>query len=177
MTFNLSNAIKPVSNSDFVITMAGLTSNGVAGVNAARIYWTQFSGIKVNYKRSTYTDGISAVIRTTSGGVKEYQNVTIGKPYDPDKDSTIITWIKMIESEDVTFQTSLSVVKRVTSVNGTTDIDAKRTWVLSGCRIINWSVGEGIDTSDGTKTVMLTVEFSVDSVEYGATTEIDTNAQ
>lgn len=172
MAINLASTIKPVTNADFVITLADVTSSGVLSTNSERIYWTQFSGIKVNYKRATYTDGLSAVMRTTSGGVKEYQNITIGKPYDPDKDQAVITWIKEKESSENTFNVSLSVVKRVSTGTGTTDIDAKRTWNLTGCRIMTWSVGDGIDTSDGTKPVMLTLEFSVESAEYGATNEI-----
>lgn len=147
--------INPVSNSDFLITVQGLEG----------IYWTQFSGVKVSYKRATYSDGLSNLVRTAEGGLKEYEPVTIAKPFDPEKDQPAINFIKAREG-GVIFDVRLRPIKRVTNAQGSNDYRGTKAWDLSGCRIANWTCADGVDTSDGNQVVMLQIEFSLESAEF-----------
>lgn len=151
--------IAPISNSEFLITIEGLNQGGTP------IYWTTFSGIKVSYKRATFNDGLSNVTRTTDGGVKEFQNVTIAKPHDPEKDGPVFDFIKQREGGDI-FDLTLRPVKKVTNAQGSNTFRGNRAWKLTGCRLASWSGPEGIDTGDGTNTVMFQIEFSLESAEF-----------
>lgn len=148
--------ISPIANSDYLITIEGLTG----------IYWTQFSGVKASYKRATYNDGLSNVTRMTEGGVKEYQNVTISKPYDPVKDQPALDFIKSKENGEV-FDVRLKPVRRVTNASGATEeVRGTKSWDLSGCRIVSWACADGVDTSDGSKPSMLEIEFSIEEADF-----------
>jgi hypothetical protein len=151
--------INPINNADFLLTIEGLGNGGTP------TYWTEFSGIRYGRKSSKFSDGLSNVVRTTEGGLKEYQNVTIGKPYDPEKDQAVIDFIKQHECGD-SFSFRLRPIKRLCNSVGVNEFRGSKAWDLTGCRIENVSIGEGIDTSDGTRTVMITIEFSLESAEY-----------
>lgn len=153
------DSISPISNSDFLITIEGLNDGGTP------IYWTQFSGVKANYKRATFNDGLSNLVRTAEGGLKEYQTVTLAKPHDPEKDQPALDFIQTKEGGEV-FELRLRPIKRVSTTQGEQTFRGNKAWDLTGCRISSWSCAEGIDTSDGSKTVMLQVEFTIESAEY-----------
>ncbi|MBD2168061.1 hypothetical protein H6G04_27120 [Calothrix membranacea FACHB-236] len=146
--------LSPISNSDFLITIAGLNN----------IYWTTFSGVKVSYKRASYNDGLSNTTRMAEGGTKEYQPVTVSKPYDPEKDQPAIDFIKRHEDGSI-FDLVLRPVKKVTNTQGTDTFRGNKAWYLSGCRISSWSCAEGVDTADGSKVTTLQIEFSIESAE------------
>ncbi|UKO99363.1 hypothetical protein [Nostoc sp. UHCC 0870] len=149
------NPISPVNNADFLITIEGLSS----------VYWTQFSGVKASFKRSTFNDGLSNATRTTEGGNKEYQTVTISKPHDPETDGPVFDFIKQKEG-GTNFDLTLRPVKRVSNAQGTDTFRGNKAWRLTGCKISSWMCADGIDTADGTKTVMLQIEFSVETAEF-----------
>lgn len=149
------DAIAPVSNADYLITVDGLTG----------IYFTQFSGVKVTIKRASYNDGLSNITRQTDGGIKEFQNITIGKPHDPVVDQPVLDFIAANEGGKI-FDVRLKPIKRLTVATGTDTQIGTKAWDMSGCRIASWTVAEGIDTSDGSKTTMLTIEFSIENAEF-----------
>jgi hypothetical protein len=151
--------INPINNADFLLTIEGLNSGNTP------TYWTEFSGIKFGRKSSKFSDGLSNVVRSTEGGIKEYQNVTIGKPYDPEADSSVIDFLKLNENGS-TFEFRVRPVKRVSNSQGTNEFRGNKAWDLTGCRIESYSIAEGIDTGDGSKTLMIKVEFSVESAEF-----------
>ncbi|ANV88494.1 hypothetical protein [Picosynechococcus sp. PCC 7117] len=153
------DSINPINNSDYLLTIEGLNSGGTP------VYFTEFSGIKLSRKSSSFNDGLSNVVRKTEGGLKEYQNVTIGKPHDPEADQVVIDFIKQNEN-GTPFDFRLRPIKRVSSSNGTNEFRGNKAWDLTGCRIENFTIAEGIDTSDGTKTTMLKIEFSLEAAEY-----------
>ncbi|AFY49007.1 hypothetical protein Nos7524_3207 [Nostoc sp. PCC 7524] len=147
--------INPQSNSDYHITIEGLNN----------IYWTQFSGIKVNYSRPKYNDGLSNVMRSADGGTKEYEVVTISKPYDPEKDQPALDFIKQRE-DGSPFNMRLRPVRRVTNAQGTNTFRGNKAWDLFGCRISSWSCPGNVDTSDGSQTSTLEIQFTIDSAEF-----------
>jgi len=151
--------LNPISNSDFLLTIEGLNNGGTP------VYWTEFSGIKLGRKSSKFSDGLSNVMRTTEGGIKEYQNITIGKPYDPEKDQVVIDFLKDKENGSA-FDFRLRPIKRVTNGQGTNEFRGNKAWDLTGCRFENSTIAEGINTGDGTQTTMLKIEFSLESAEW-----------
>jgi hypothetical protein len=148
------NNINPISNSDYVIQVTEMKG----------VYWTEFSGIKASYSRAEYNDGLSQLTRTASGGNKKYETVTISKPYDPDKDSVVDQFISDYEGGEF-FNLNLTPVRFAKgNTGGRSEIaaTANKGWSLSGCRLLNWSCAEGVDTADGSKTLMYKLEFSVE---------------
>jgi hypothetical protein len=147
--------ISPISNSDYLITVDGLTN----------IFWTQFSGIKATFKRASFNDGLSNLTRMAEGGLKEYQPVTISKPFDPEKDQPVFDFIKTNEGGSE-FSLVLRPVRKVSDAQGSNTFRGNKAWFLSGCKISSWSNAEGVDTSDGSKVTTLQIEFSYDSAEF-----------
>lgn len=153
------NDISPLANSEVLLTIEGLNTGGTP------VYWTEFSGIKVSRKSAKFSDGLSNTIRTTEGGMKEYDNITISKPYDPEKDEAVIAFLKANEGGSL-FDFRLRPIKRVSNTNGTNEFRGNKAWDLTGCRIESYTIADGVDTGDGSKALMLQVEFSLDSAEY-----------
>jgi hypothetical protein len=142
--------INPMSNADTLLTIEGLKG-----------YWTTFSGIKKKYKRPKYSDGLSALNRTAASGSSEYEDVTIGKPYDPEKDDATIDFLKEKEAGDA-FDFSLRPVKR----NKGLEFRGNKAWHLSGCRVSEWSILEDVDTGDGEKVAMIKIVFSLEDASW-----------
>ncbi|MFN6460551.1 MAG: hypothetical protein RMZ41_001720 [Nostoc sp. DedVER02] len=147
------STINPIANSDFTITLTLLPN----------IYWTTFSGIKTTYKRPTYNDGLAQIQRTGSGGTQENANVTISKPYDPESDDAINSFL--VDHEDgVAFDMSVTPIKR--SATGEVQARGTKSWKLTGCRLISSEMMSSTDTADGSKTSMTTLEFSYESATF-----------
>lgn len=153
------NDISPIANSEVLLTIEGLNLGGTP------VYWTEFSGIKVTRKSAKFSDGLSNVMRTTDGGVKEFDNITISKPYDPEKDEVVVDFIKAHENGEI-FDFRLRPIKRVSNINGTNEFRGNKAWDLTGCRIESYTIADGADTSDGGNTLKLQIEFSLDSAEF-----------
>jgi hypothetical protein len=143
----------PMSNADVLLTIEGLEG-----------YWTEFSGVKKKYSRPKYSDGLSATKRTAASGSGEYENVTIAKPFDPEKDAPILDWIKTKECGE-TFDFTLRPVKRCNGM----EFRGNRAWSLSGCRIEEWSNLEDLDTGSGEEVAMISIVFSVENAVYSGT--------
>lgn len=149
----------PIVNSDFLITVEGLSSNG------SPVYFTTFSGVKMNRASAEFNDGLSNVKRYVDGGSISYQNVTISKPHDPEKDIPVLDFLK--EKQDGSkFNVRLRPVKKNGSGNDAQMFRGNRAWDLTGCDLVSYTLGENIDTADGTQTVMLSVEFRVEQAEF-----------
>jgi hypothetical protein len=151
--------ISPLSNDSVLLTIEGLNTGGTPA------YFTEFSGIKLKRKSAKFSDGLSNYVRTTSGGMREYENVTISKPYDPEKDEPVIQWLKQFES-GVDFDFRLRPIQRVSNSAGTNEFRGNKAWDFTGCKLEGYTIADGVDTSDGSKALMLQIEFSVDAVEF-----------
>lgn len=145
--------INPISNSDFTISLTALPN----------IYWTTFSGIKTTHKRATYSDGLSQIERMTAGGTKAYANITITKPYDPESDDAINSFIESNEG-GLPFDMSITPIKRKST--GEVEGRGTKSWKLTGCRLASSERMAGVDTADGSKTMVTSLEFSYESVTF-----------
>ncbi|MEA5603710.1 hypothetical protein [Nostoc sp. UHCC 0252] len=148
----LSN-INPIANSDFTINLTAIPN----------VYWTTFSGIKTTHKRATYSDGQSQVERMTSGGTKAYANITVSKPYDPETDDVINSFIADHE-DGLSFDMSVTPIKRKST--GEIESRGTKSWKLTGCKLASSELMAGVDTGDGSKTVITTLEFSFESATF-----------
>lgn len=142
--------ISPMSNADVLLTIEGLPG-----------YWTEFSGIKRKFSRPKFSDGLSNVRRIAASGFSEYEDVTIAKPHDPEKDDPVLDFLAQHEAGEV-FDFTLRPVKR----NRGVEFRGKKSWSLSGCRITEWSILEDVDTNDGEKVAMLKIVFSLENAEW-----------
>lgn len=142
--------INPMSNADVLMTIEGLPG-----------YWTEFSGIKKKFSRPKYSDGLSNTKRTAASGSSEYEDVTIAKPHDPEKDNPILEFLAQHECGEV-FDFTLRPVKRCVGM----EFRGNKSWSLSGCRVQEWSIMEDMDTGDGEKVVMIKIVFSVEIAEW-----------
>jgi hypothetical protein len=147
----------PINNSDFLLTIEGLTSGGTP------VYWTEFSGIKSKRKDAEFNDGLTNTILYTEGGTTSYENVTLAKPYDPDMDEQLFDWITA-NKNGTSFSFRLRPVKRLNSGANTIEFRGKKAWEISG-RLIGFMFAEGINTSDGAATTKLQIEFRVENAE------------
>ncbi|MBD2060508.1 hypothetical protein H6F88_31700 [Oculatella sp. FACHB-28] len=142
--------IQPISNADYLMTIEGLDA-----------YWTEFSGIQVNYTRAKYNDGLSNVEGTTSGGKKVYQDVTISKPFDPEQDAAVIQWIQSRE-DGSTFDMTVRPVRKEAGQY----FRGNRAWRLSGCRIMNANYLSAVDTNGGDEVSMIGFTFTLQSAVF-----------
>lgn len=132
-----------------------LTIEGVPG------YFSEFSGIKKKFSRPMYSDGLSNVKRAAASGAAEYDPITISKAHDPEKDAALLAWITAHECGE-TFNMTLRPVLRCNGV----EYRGGKAWFMTGCRIQEWSVMEGIDTGNGDNVVKLSIVFTVDSATF-----------
>lgn len=141
----------PMSNADVLMTIEGLAG-----------YWSEFSGVKKKYNRPTYSDGLANVKRTAQSGSSEFENVTISKAHDPEKDDPIFEFIKERECGS-TFNMTIRPVKRCNGV----EFRGNKAWHLSGCRVLEWSCLEDTDTASGEDVAKITIVFSVEDANWG----------
>jgi hypothetical protein len=142
--------ISPISNADYLMTIEGLDA-----------YWTEFSGVQVNYTRAKFSDGLSNVERTTSGGKKIYQDVTISKPFDPEQDAAVIQWIQSREDGSPFDMTVRPVRKEAGQY-----FRGNRAWRLTGCRIMTASYLSAVDTNGGDEVSMIGFTFTLESAVF-----------
>lgn len=152
----LSN-FNPINNADFLLTIEGLTSAGVP------VYWTEFSGIKFKRKDAEYNEGLTNQLLYTEGGIGSYDNVTLAKPYDPDKDEDLFAWI-LANKNGASFSFRLRPVKRMNTGSNGIEFRGKKAWELTG-KLIGYMFAEGINTADGASVTKLSIEFRVENAE------------
>lgn len=153
------DAISPIANSDYLLTIEGLSING------SPAYFTTFSGVKFNRSAADFTDGLSNTKRYVEGGVKSYQNVTIAKPHDPERDQAVIDFLKTKEDGSKFSFRARPMLKTATGSEANT-FRGTKAWDFTGCDLVSWMCADNVDSSDGAQTVMLTIEFRVEQVEY-----------
>ncbi|WP_414579109.1 hypothetical protein [Anabaena sp. CCY 9402-a] len=153
------DAISPIANSDYLLTVEGLSSNGTP------VYFTTFSGVKFTRTGAEFNDGLSNTKRYTEGGVKSYQNVTISKAHDPERDQVVLDFLKTKE-DGTKFSFRARPVKKTSTGNEANFFRGSKAWEFTGCDLVSFTCAENVDTGDGAQTVALTIEFRVEQVEY-----------
>lgn len=151
--------VNPIANSEFLLTVEGLTTSGTPA------YFTTFNGIKFQRADAEFSDGLSVAARYTEGGKTSFQNVTIGKPFDPDVDSDVIAFLNL-KKDGTKFSFRVRPVKKSGTGNDAQMFRGTKAWELTGCSLVGWTWGENIDTGDGGQTVMLNIEFRVEQAEW-----------
>lgn len=143
--------LNPMSNADVLLTIVGVPG-----------YWSEFSGIKKTYNRPMYSDGLSNMKRMAASGSIEYEEVTIAKAHDPERDDPILDWLRSVET-GVSFDMTIRPVMRT---NGMT-YRGNKAWALSGCKITSWSILENTDTADGEEVTKISVTFRHEDAVWG----------
>ncbi|MBW4421192.1 MAG: hypothetical protein KME13_18485 [Myxacorys californica WJT36-NPBG1] len=145
----------PITSADVLITIEGVPG-----------YFSKFSGIKKKFSRAMYSDGLSNTKRPAASGSIEFENVTIAKAHDPEKDDELLQWIAQHECGEV-FNMSLRPVKRCNGL----EFRGNKVWNLSECRLAEVSIMDSMDTEDGSKVSEISITFSYSSaVLSGANT-------
>ncbi|ALF55622.1 hypothetical protein ACX27_26720 [Nostoc piscinale CENA21] len=151
--------INPIANSDYLLTVEGISVDG------SPVYFTTFSGVKFTRSAAEFNDGLSNNKRYVEGGLKSYQNITISKPHDPEKDQTIIDFLKTKEDGSKFSFRARPMLKTATG-NESNTFRGTKAWECSGCDLVSWMCADNVDTADGAQVAKLTIEFRVEQVEY-----------
>lgn len=149
--------LEPAANSDFLVT---IEQNGEAALQ--NTYFTTFSGVEVSSTRPQYTDGMTNIKRTAQTGSHSVQDVTISKPFDPDKDGALIEWIEKNQQSGDHFQMLIRPVRRSDQV----EFRGQKAFRLSDCRIMRAMYPGSVDTSGGDSTAMISIVASVTQATF-----------
>jgi hypothetical protein len=143
-------AIEPASAADYLVTAEGL----------AEVYFESFSGVVETFERAKFRDGYSAQQRTAATGSTTYDDITLGKSFDPEKDVILINWVNGLrDGRQVSF--TIRPVKRNTDV----EFRGAKAWKLSACRLMKAEYPKA-DMNAPTDVSMVTLTFSVDIVDF-----------
>lgn len=141
----------PMTTSDFLATLEGVEG-----------YFSEFSGVKIAVERPDYSDGLTTIKRKAASGTINYEDVTLAKAFDPEKDSYLIDWcdeaLCKLETSDITIRP----VKRCKGI----EQRGSKAWYLSGCRLKDFSTFESMNTNDGKAVVMLKLSFTVEQAVW-----------
>jgi hypothetical protein len=143
--------ISPMSNADVLLTIEGLPG-----------YWSEFSGIKKQFSRPEYSDGLSNTKRVAASGTIKFDQVTLAKAHDPERDDAVFEFLNTHECGEP-FDMSVRPVKRCKG----TEFRGNKAWSLSGCRLMEWSVLENTDTASGEDVSKIQIVFSVEGAVFG----------
>ena len=142
----------PMTTADVLVTVAGLAG-----------YFSTFSGINVSFSRPTYSDGLSAVVRSAASGTKTIADVSISRSFDPlnADDEALLQWITTYEG-GAPFDTQVRPIKRDNGV----EFRGNKSWSLAGCRIKAWETVSGLDTGSGSDVVKIMLTFTVETAVW-----------
>jgi hypothetical protein len=142
--------LEPASAADYLVTAEGL----------AEVYFETFSGLVETFERAKFRDGYSAQQRTAATGSTTYDDITLGKSFDPQKDTVLIDWVKTLrDGRQVSF--TIRPVKRNIDV----EFRGTKAWKLSACRLMKAEYPK-TDMNAPTDVSMVTLTFSVDIASY-----------
>lgn len=145
----------PLVSSDVLLTIDTLTSGG------SPIYFTEFSGIKHKRTDASYTEGLSGQMRYTQGGIESYEDATLGKHYDPDKDEAIFDWYETYKS-GTPISIRLRPIKRTSSGSNVVEYRGTKAWDLT-VQLTGCDFAEGVNLAES-KVVMVKLSFRVINV-------------
>ena len=77
----MSLKVIPITEADYHVTIEGISD----------AYWETFSGVNDTTQTTPYSDGRSNRLHKHRGP-RQVEDVTIAKPYNPEKDAPIIEW-------------------------------------------------------------------------------------
>jgi len=140
----------PMTSADVLITIEGVPG-----------YFSEFSGVKKNVSRPDYSDGLNAIKRKAGSGTISFDDITIAKAFDPEKDGDLVLWcdrmMQSIDTQDIT----LRPVKR----DGGVAQRGSKAWNING-RVSTYSTMESMDTNDGGSVAKMAITFSVDYANW-----------
>lgn len=138
--------LEPSSSADYLMTAEGLPN----------VYFETFSGVVKTHDRPKFRDGYSAQQRTAATGSTMYDDIVLGKSFDPERDYALIDWAEgLADGKQVSF--TVRPVKRNTDV----EFRGDKAWKLSACRILKIEMPKG-DVNAPTDVSIITLTFSVD---------------
>jgi hypothetical protein len=141
----------PLNNSEVLQTIEGVEG-----------YFSEFSGVKWTVERPDWGDGLTNIKRKASGGTINYDDVTLGKAFDPEKDDALITWCESAKCALETFDITIRPVKRCDGI----EQRGTKAWRLSGARLKEFTTFESMDTNDGGSVVMIKLAFTIEQAEW-----------
>lgn len=144
--------MEPAANSDFLVT---IEQSGETVLQ--EIYFTTFSGVEVNSTRPKFVDGMTNVRRTAQTGSQEVADVTISKPFDPDKDGALIAWIEKNQRSGDHFQMLVRPVRRAEDI----EFRGQKAFRLSDCRIMKSMYPGAVDVFGGDSVATVSITASV----------------
>lgn len=149
--------IEPAASSDFLVT---IEQNGEAALQ--NIYFTNFSGVEVTSTRPTFSDGMTNIKRRAQTGSHEVADVTISKPFDPDIDGPLISWIERNQQTGDHFQMLVRPVRRAEQV----EFRGQKAFRLSDCRIMRAMYPGAVDTGGGEAVATISIVASVTQATF-----------
>ena len=142
----------PASSADWLVTMDALPDT----------YWQKFSGVVETISRPTFADGLSAKKRKVATGTSEYDDVTLSKSFDPEKDGAILAWADEKKRSGEKFGIVVRPVKR----NKDVEFRGNKSFRISGAQLIKISAPAATDSAGGDQVSMVELVFSVEESVY-----------
>lgn len=141
----------PLSNSEFLQTIEGVEG-----------YFSEFSGVNYTVERPDWSDGLTNIKRKASGGTTNYEDVTLAKAFDPEKDDALIAWCEEAKCKLETSDLTIRPIKRCNGI----EQRGSKAWRLSGARLMKFSTFENMDTNDGGSVVKISLTFTIEQAEW-----------
>jgi hypothetical protein len=133
--------------------------NTIEGVEG---YFSEFSGVKWSVERPEWSDGLTNIKRKSSGGTLNYEDVTLGKAFDPIRDDGLIAWCEAAKCKLETSDITIRPIKRCNGI----EQRGTKAWRLSGTRLKSFDTFDSMNTGDGSQVVMIKLVFTVEQAEW-----------
>ena len=144
--------LKPILQKQFLVIIDKLQAT----------YWTKVTRPKKSRETADYNDGQTGTIKKVLG-FTSLDNVTLSKPFDPEKDKAITDWLTQMDKNVGNGERfSVSIQPVAADTQGTVIKGA--TFTLTGCQIVSFSAPE-VDRM-GSSMAMLDLEICYDDLTF-----------
>jgi hypothetical protein len=143
--------INPTSSADFLVTIEGLPDT----------YFSTFSGITETFTRAEFADGLSAKKRKAQTGSSMVEDCELSKPFDPDLDGALFTWLDT-RRDGTYFQVLVRPVRRSKEV----EFRGTKAFRLANCRLMSASYPGNVDSAGGDTVSVVNFKFSVEEATF-----------
>lgn len=128
--------LTPIYQKQYLVTL-------MSPSNSLTVYFTRATVGQEEFDQVEYNDGL--VTRTlTHIGYGKIGTVTLGKPFDPIKDTALYDWHKSEKSRTTTEGFSVSIQPIYTDTAGTR-IESSVKIVLLGCQVVSFPISPDVD--------------------------------